>query len=368
MESGRYLLNYLGLESVSIRRIQGVGYSVLEFFGVRTTFDIFQNIIFLYSLNTAYCLSWIRRIGLVSFVVFVQNAVKEDPALNKKVLEATEAYTKNFTNLTELFTLAESSASIAWSVGPQMTMIENTQASIQSDLASLKTDTFEIKSMMIEIFCAFKGQSFSTPSSSMPTTTLAITKGPTTFKGETSTHTAIISPTKETPSQTEGEKAKMETEEKVPEAANVKKELVQEPQDLESIPITIPAGHIIDITPLEQPESPQVAPRIDRGKGIARDTDESPSKLVKASTKVHSDPDTMVLVPYEIHGKMLGKHELIKIVYEEATKAGVEPKALSSAKHGQKCIKIQDAAMKVLKRERLEKLAKAKELRKKRID
>ncbi|GKA46340.1 UDP-glycosyltransferase 83A1 [Tanacetum coccineum] len=45
----------------------------------------------------------------------------------------------------------------AWSVGPQMTMIENTQASIQSDLASLKTDTFEIKSMMIEIFCAFKG-------------------------------------------------------------------------------------------------------------------------------------------------------------------------------------------------------------------
>ncbi|GKA46339.1 hypothetical protein Tco_0739222 [Tanacetum coccineum] len=161
----------------------------------------------------------------------------------------------------------------------------------------------------------------------MPTTTLAITKGPTTFKGETSTHTAIISPTKETPSQTEGEKAKMETEEKVPEAANVKKELVQEPQDLESIPITIvrpitkhapklemigsslrlqftdtilevqtpqpktnligsssqPTGHIIDITPLEQPESPQAAPKIDRGKGIVRDTEESPSKLMLSS-------------------------------------------------------------------------------------
>ncbi|GKF72309.1 hypothetical protein Tco_0208423, partial [Tanacetum coccineum] len=59
-----------GLESVSIQRIQGVGEGVLEFLGVGTTFDIFQNILFPYSLNTAYCLSWIRRIGLVSFVVF----------------------------------------------------------------------------------------------------------------------------------------------------------------------------------------------------------------------------------------------------------------------------------------------------------
>ncbi|GKF19373.1 hypothetical protein Tco_0068011, partial [Tanacetum coccineum] len=59
-----------GLESVSIRRIQCVGYSILEFLGVGTMFDIFQNTLFLYSLNTAYCLSWIRRIGLVSFVVF----------------------------------------------------------------------------------------------------------------------------------------------------------------------------------------------------------------------------------------------------------------------------------------------------------
>ncbi|GJR80542.1 hypothetical protein Tco_0151327 [Tanacetum coccineum] len=80
----------------------------------------------------------------------------------------TEAYTKNLTNLTELLTLvknfdfpglkttidslkadvttqndhlakwAESSASMAWSVGPRMTRIENTQGNIKSDLASLK--------------------------------------------------------------------------------------------------------------------------------------------------------------------------------------------------------------------------------------
>ncbi|GKF13038.1 hypothetical protein Tco_0050964, partial [Tanacetum coccineum] len=33
-----------GLEVGSIRRIQGIGYGVLEFLRVGTTFDIFQNI------------------------------------------------------------------------------------------------------------------------------------------------------------------------------------------------------------------------------------------------------------------------------------------------------------------------------------
>ncbi|GJW97877.1 hypothetical protein Tco_0179685 [Tanacetum coccineum] len=39
---------FRGLESVSIRRIQGFGYGILEFLGVGTTFDIFQNIHILY--------------------------------------------------------------------------------------------------------------------------------------------------------------------------------------------------------------------------------------------------------------------------------------------------------------------------------
>nr|GEV77292.1 hypothetical protein [Tanacetum cinerariifolium] len=38
----------------------------------------------------------------------IQDAVKEDPALNKKVIEATEAYIKNSTNLTELLSLIKS--------------------------------------------------------------------------------------------------------------------------------------------------------------------------------------------------------------------------------------------------------------------
>ncbi|GKD39115.1 hypothetical protein Tco_1259322, partial [Tanacetum coccineum] len=37
----------------------------------------------------------------------VQDAVEEDPALNKKVLDAAEAYTKNSSSLTELLTLVK---------------------------------------------------------------------------------------------------------------------------------------------------------------------------------------------------------------------------------------------------------------------
>ncbi|GKA75469.1 hypothetical protein Tco_0781847 [Tanacetum coccineum] len=48
-------------------------------------------------------------------------------------------------------------------------------------------------------------------------------------------------------------------------------------------------------------------PKPDRGKGKVTHADESPPKLIKASTKVHPDPDAPILVPYEIHGKM--KHQ-----------------------------------------------------------
>ncbi|GKB06785.1 hypothetical protein Tco_0835018, partial [Tanacetum coccineum] len=51
LEYGRY-----GVCKVLDRAYRG-------FLGVGTTFDIFQNILFPYSLNTAYWSSWIRRIG-----------------------------------------------------------------------------------------------------------------------------------------------------------------------------------------------------------------------------------------------------------------------------------------------------------------
>ncbi|GJY05238.1 hypothetical protein Tco_0371178 [Tanacetum coccineum] len=154
-----------------------------------------------------------------------------------------------------------------------------------------------------------------------------------------------------------------------------------------------PTGLVIDITPPEQPESLPVSPRADRGKGMATNDVESPINLVKASSKVCPDPNEPVRVPYEIHGKLyhltndeIQEHldkeekimkaakeakllaELIKVVHEEASKAGIDPKILKSVKGGQEFKKILDAEMKVLNKEHSQKVKKAMKLRKKRID
>ncbi|GKA98865.1 hypothetical protein Tco_0826802 [Tanacetum coccineum] len=138
------------------------------------------------------------------------------------------------------------------------------------------------------------------------------------------------------------------------------------------VPIPQPTGPVIDITPHEQPESPLVAPKGYRGKGKVTDDVESPKKLAKASSKVHPDPDEPVRLPYEIHGKLyhltndeiqahldkeekkmkkavkeakllaMRKLDLINVVHEEASKAGIDPKILESAKGDQEFMKIQD--------------------------
>ncbi|GKE39395.1 hypothetical protein Tco_1462800, partial [Tanacetum coccineum] len=74
----------------------------------------------------------------------INNAVKDDPAINKKIDDAIKTFSKISTTTTT-------------------------------------EDTSEIKSMMTEIYQAFKGQS--TPSSSVPQTTLALTTGTTTVGG-----------------------------------------------------------------------------------------------------------------------------------------------------------------------------------------
>ncbi|GKG05242.1 hypothetical protein Tco_0325328, partial [Tanacetum coccineum] len=135
-----------------------------------------------------------------------------------------------------------------------MTKIEDTQAYIQSDLTSLKQDTSKIKAMM----------------------------------GESSAHTATISPIEETPSQTEGEKAKIETEEKEIADANVEKELETKPIPITIVRPTTKPTHetkiigsssrpqltdsILEVQ-VPHPESSHATPKPDRGKGIARDTD-----------------------------------------------------------------------------------------------
>ncbi|GJW32950.1 retrovirus-related pol polyprotein from transposon TNT 1-94 [Tanacetum coccineum] len=97
---------------------------------------------------------------------------------------------------------------------------------------------------------------------------------------------------------------------------------------------------------IPQHESPQATPKPDRGKGIARDTNESPRKLMPASKEVRQDPNAP----------------------EEATKAGVDPKTLASKKGGQEFMKIHDTKIKVHSREHSKKIKKSRELRKKRIE
>ncbi|GJS10636.1 hypothetical protein Tco_0367432 [Tanacetum coccineum] len=109
------------------------------------------------------------------------------------------------------------------------------------------------------------------------------------------------------------------------------------------------------------------------------------------------DPDEPIRIPYEIHGKLyhlsndeiqehldkeekmkkaaeeakllaMSKPEIIKVVHEEALKAGNDPKILESAKVSHEFNKIKDAKMKVLNREHSQKIKKAMVLKKKRLD
>nr|GEZ24732.1 hypothetical protein [Tanacetum cinerariifolium] len=113
------------------------------------------------------------------------------------------------------------------------------------------------------------------------------------YWGKNSSHTATITPTKETFSHTEGEKAEKEVEEKEPDVTNVKKEHVVEDVEMEPVqkPKDTKSSTRIQLTdiileiPIPHPESPQAALKPDNGKRIAEDTKASPKKLVIVSTK-----------------------------------------------------------------------------------
>ncbi|GKD74855.1 hypothetical protein Tco_1333137 [Tanacetum coccineum] len=119
---------------------------------------------------------------------YEENVDHKDQTDKLKVLEATEACTANSNNISELQSLAKnfdlsglkslvetrkaalnaqnnylvtcdkSSTSMAWNVVPRLTKIKHTHALMQADLSSLMSDTSKIKSMMTNIFQAFKGE------------------------------------------------------------------------------------------------------------------------------------------------------------------------------------------------------------------
>nr|GEU63676.1 hypothetical protein [Tanacetum cinerariifolium] len=106
-----------------------------------------------------------------------------------------------------------------------------------------------------------------------------------------------------------------------------------------------------------------------RRKGIARDTDYSPLKLVIALREAHIKKQVrMEKATQEARLTELSKPELIKVVEEVVGEVRINPKALYNSKGGKEFLKQQDAEYKVLQREHLEKLKKSRELKKKRSD
>ncbi|GJX45155.1 hypothetical protein Tco_0261831 [Tanacetum coccineum] len=318
--------------------------------------------------------------GFLDGCASISDSLKEEPEFNQRLLRAAEGYIQNSTRLTEI---ANSLRAINFpSFQDRITAIENTQLVMHANISS-------IKGMVTEMFQTFKGFSSSTPSGSSSILTITPPEvHATIMRGDNSEKQVVVNTTKE---------PEFEDVEKEPEVENVEREPEHEPQDTKPISITIirlitkPALEVEMIgsssrlqltnTILEvqipQPEPQHTTSKPDKGKGKATESDESPKKLVKASTKVHPDPDAPAHMEMEERKEKaaqeanllaLTKLELIKVVHEEATKARVDPKALSSKKGGQVFLKIQDVEIKVLNREHSKKIKKEKQLRKKRID
>ncbi|GJY47256.1 hypothetical protein Tco_0436319 [Tanacetum coccineum] len=133
----------------------------------------------------------------------ITNAVKDDPATNRKIKEATETFAKISSQTTEILSLVKEfdfSTLHSTNIGSRMTAVEISQTALKREVSSLRQDTSEIKSMMTEIYQAFKDQSSSAPSGSV-TLTLAITNILANVEWENATNTAIEEPS----SHTEGE-------------------------------------------------------------------------------------------------------------------------------------------------------------------
>ncbi|GJZ49035.1 hypothetical protein Tco_0603225 [Tanacetum coccineum] len=278
----------------------------------------------------------------------IHNAVKDDPTANQKLNEATETFARIFSNITKVLSLVKGfdfSALLSTMKDLQAHALKQEEASA----AWTKQDTSEIKSMMAEIYQAFKGQ----PASGSVTPTLALTHILANVEGENATNTA----TEEPPSHTKGETGDATME----------------------IPISsIQPTHAQSVTPIiSHPESSQATLRIDKGKGIATESKEDPSKrLVPASTIIRPDLDEPVRDKEEKMKKAveeakllaMSRPEVIKVVQEKAEKIRLGPRKFASAKAGEKFKKAQDAEHEVLKREHSKKIKRLTELNRRRAE
>ncbi|GJU22365.1 hypothetical protein Tco_1155707 [Tanacetum coccineum] len=237
----------------------------------------------------------------------ISNAVKDDPAINQKLNEATETFTRISSNVTEENSLLD--CFLIRGKFPSLGRV-------------ILRSTHSIKSMMTEMYAAFQ----------------------------------------DTPFHTEGE--------------------TEEPR-LEILISSIPSTAILptQAQPITSiiihPKSSQATTKIDKGKGIATDSGDDPSKkLVKASSIVRPDLDEPVRdkeeqikkAEEEARLNAISKLEVIKVVRKEAKKLGIHPKEAITTKAGELFKKAQDAEHEVLKKQHTKKVRKSLELRKHKYD
>ncbi|GJX23153.1 hypothetical protein Tco_0227598 [Tanacetum coccineum] len=178
--------------------------------------------------------------------------------------------------------------------------------------------------MMAEIYQAFKGQPSSAPLGSV-ILTLALTHIPANVKGENATNTTSEEP----PSHTKGETG--DATMAIP---------ISSIQPTHDQPITSVISHS---------ESSQATPRINKGKGIATESDEDPLK--RLIQEYWDKEEKMKKAAEEAKLIAMSRPEVIKVVREEAKKLGINPKEAISTKAGETFKKAQDAEHEVLKRE-----------------
>nr|GFA11822.1 copia protein [Tanacetum cinerariifolium] len=256
----------------------------------------------------------------------INNVVKDDLIINKKINETIESFTNISTNIAEAHALkqneelaawAKSSTNMAWNLGSRLLGLEWAQNHIQSSMSSLKEDTHTINTMMTEMYAVFKGQSIGSV-----TPTLALTHILANVKG-------IMIPT----------------------------------LSLKILRLT-PRRRLMQIGKKSLRNlSTQLMPTL----SIATDEQvEDQRKLVKASFIIRLDLDA--LIPYTINREVyyltaeqlqahMDKEEKIKKAEEEAKLFAIsKPEVIKDAEH------------EVLKRQHIEKVIKSLELKKHKYD
>ncbi|GJU61786.1 hypothetical protein Tco_1243621 [Tanacetum coccineum] len=241
----------------------------------------------------------------------INNVVKDDPATNKKIHEATETFVKMFINITEVLYLVK-----GFNFSDLHFTVKDLQAHVVKQEAELADWTKSSTNMLALGFQVLREL----------TTTSNLTCP--LFRKTCSLP----------PSHTEGETEDKESED--PKMAV----LISFIKPTKVQPITIINA------------KPSVTLR--KGKGIATDEQAKKRKLVKASSIVRPDPDAPILIPYTINGK------LFHLTFVERLKRWIDPTKISSAKEGEKFKKDQDDELMTLNNEKIEKAIKSLELRK----